>query len=226
MENLKNFNVLLAEDDSTLRDEIKETLSIFFKNVFPCENGKVALDTYNNNNIDIIFTDYVMPELDGHKFSQQIREKDKNIPIIFITNYTDKEKLLNLITLNVTDFLIKPINYDNLITSLEKLNDLVKKEEKSTIIKLNNKIKYDTSNKVLFIEDKEIKLTKNEIAFIEILVQNLNSIISFDTLSYSFGDEYKSEHAIKNIIYRLNQKVEINFLKNVQGVGYKIETTI
>lgn len=223
MKNLQNINLLLIEDDTNLRNELEETLAIFFKNIYSAINGKEALDVFAKEKIDIIFTDYVMPVMDGCSFAKEIRKNDRFIPIIFITNYTDKEKLLNLMTLNITDFLIKPINYDNLIESLEKINANIepKNENKNEII-ITDKIKYIPDDKILMVEEKEISLTKNEIIFIEILVKNLDSIIEYESLSYAFSDQYKSEQAIKNLIYRLNQKIKIEFLKNIQGVGYKL----
>mgnify|MGYP001110581047 CR=1 FL=1 len=219
MKNLQNINLLLIEDDTNLRNELEETLAIFFKKIYSAINGKEALDVFAKEKIDIIFTDYVMPVMDGCSFAKEIRKNDRFIPIVFITNYTDKEKLLNLMTLNITDFLIKPINYDNLIESLEKLNANIKQENE---IIITDKIKYIPDDKILMVEEKEISLTKNEIIFIEILVKNLDSIIEYEALSYAFSDQYKSEQAIKNLIYRLNQKIKIEFLKNIQGVGYKI----
>lgn len=225
MNKLKNLNALLLEDDDSLRDELKEILSIFFKNVYSAENGLVGLDLYKSKNIDIIFTDYVMPQMDGCTFIKKIRESNKDIPVLILTNYTDKDKLLSLITLNITEFLIKPVNYENIVEVLEKIDSSLDLEPNSNFIKINNHIDYDKEKKCLIINDKEVSLTKNEISFIEILITNQNSTISFESLAYAFDNTYKSEQAIKNMIYRLNQKTKVKFLKNIQGIGYKIDNS-
>ena len=72
---LKSLNLLLVEDDNELRNSIKETLSIFFKNVFVAQNGLEALDIYTEKSVNLIITDYVMPTMNGYELCKKIREK-------------------------------------------------------------------------------------------------------------------------------------------------------
>ncbi|MBP6713389.1 MAG: response regulator, partial [Aliarcobacter sp.] len=62
---LKNLTLLLVEDDEELRNSIKETLSLFFKEIITAPDGESALSIYLKNNIDLIITDYVMPTMNG-----------------------------------------------------------------------------------------------------------------------------------------------------------------
>lgn len=225
MEKLKNLNILLLEDDLNLKNELSEILSIFFKKVISCEDGSEGLKIFHREIIDVIFTDYVMPTMDGYTFTKKIRELNKEIPIIFLTNYTDKDKLIKLITMNISDFLVKPVNYNDLLKSLKKLNDSIVEVVDTNIIQINKYIIFDKNNKTLNISGKEINLTKNELLLIEILSHNMNSTVSLELLCNSFGNTYKSEQAIKNIVYRLNQKTKVKFLKNIQGIGYKIDNS-
>ena len=77
---LKNLTLLLVEDDEELKESIKETLALFFKNVFVAQNGLEALDIYSQNSIDLIITDYVMPIMNGYELCKNIREKNRKIP--------------------------------------------------------------------------------------------------------------------------------------------------
>ena len=94
---LKNMTLLLVEDDEELRNSIKELLSIFFKNIFVASNGLEALEIYSKNSINLIITDYVMPIMNGCDFCKEIRQKNKKIPLVIMSNYSDKEKLLKSI---------------------------------------------------------------------------------------------------------------------------------
>lgn len=223
MKKLKSLTILLLEDDLNIRNDLSKILSVFFKNVISCENGSKGLKIFEEEKIDVIITDYVMPIIDGYTFTKMIRELDKKIPIIFLTNYSDKDRLLKLITMNISDFLIKPLNYDILVKSLKKLTNLIEDIPEIIILKINESINFDKNNKALYIQDKKIFLTKNELILIENFAKNVNSTISLESLRNSFGHVEKSDQAIKNIIYRLNLKANVRFLKNIQGIGYRID---
>ena len=99
---LKRLTILLVEDDEELRDGLSQTLSIFFYKVIIAKNGIEAMEILVQNKIDMIITDYVMPLMDGEEFSRQIRINDHKIPISIISNYSEKEKLMKLIDLELT----------------------------------------------------------------------------------------------------------------------------
>ncbi|MGC6739075.1 response regulator transcription factor, partial [Escherichia coli] len=64
-------------------------------------DGKEAIEIYNSRKIDILILDYVMPNLNGYETAKTVRENNKKIPILITSAYTDKEKLLNAIELNL-----------------------------------------------------------------------------------------------------------------------------
>ena len=121
---LKNLTLLLVEDDEELRNSIKETLSLFFKEIITAPDGESALSIYLKNNIDLIITDYVMPTMNGFELCKEIRVKNRKIPLVIMSNYSDKEKLLKSITLGLKDYLIKPIEYNQLLETLEKMSEV------------------------------------------------------------------------------------------------------
>ncbi len=112
---LKSLSILYAEDDLVIQNSISRILKMFFKEVHIANDGNEALEIYQNNKIDVMMLDYVMPNLDGYQTAKFIREINKKIPIIIVSAYTDKEKLLNAIELNLIKYLEKPILHDDLI---------------------------------------------------------------------------------------------------------------
>ncbi|MFY4749289.1 response regulator transcription factor [Arcobacter cryaerophilus gv. pseudocryaerophilus] len=222
---LKNLNLLLVEDDQELRSSIKETLSIFFKNVFTANNGLEAIDTYSNKSIDLIITDYVMPTMNGYELCKKIREINRKIPLVIMSNYTDQEKLLKSISLELTDYIIKPIEYKQLLATLIKM---VEKLERENLLSFNittNK-KYNFFTKEIYDEKEKqhIKLTKSEVIILELLINNLDKVLTIENIEYSLSPlEHKSEQAIKNVIHRLRSKLPKNLLSNIKGIGYKLK---
>ena len=135
---LKDSSILYLEDDEVIR---KETSSIFekiFKKVYTAEDGIIGLNLYNleKDNIDIILTDINMPNKDGINFMKDVRELDSSIPILIVTAFNDIDILINAIKLNVTDYIIKPMQLNS-------------------TLKILNKVLQETINQKLFIKQKQ-----------------------------------------------------------------------
>ena len=222
---LKRLTILLVEDDEELRDGLSQTLSIFFYKVVIAKNGIEAIEVLAQNKIDMIITDYVMPLMDGEEFSRQIRITDHKIPIAIISNYSEKEKLMKSIDLELTSYLLKPISYNDLTNCLK---NMIKKLEKYNFydFEINSNINYNFSTKEIISDNKNIigKLSKSEIVILELLIKNPNTIISVETIqAYLSLNEIKSEQAIKNVIYRLRKKIGKDVIQNLNNLGYSFK---
>lgn len=219
---LKNLTLLLVEDDEELKNSIKETLSIFFKNIITAKDGQEALLIYSKSNIDLIITDYVMPLMNGYELCRELRDKNRKIPLVIMSNYSDQEKLLKSITLELTDYLVKPIEYKQLVETLLKMIEKLEREN-LLYFKIDEDKKYNYFTKEI-VDEKDnsaTKLTKSEIVILELLIESINKIVTTETIEYNLSPtEPKSEQAIKNIIHRLRTKLTKNLISNVQGVGY------
>lgn len=219
---LKKLTLLLIEDDKELKDGLSETLSIFFNKILTAENGIEALKILESNNIDMIITDYVMPLMDGEEFCRNIRNKNYKIPITIISNYYEKEKLIKLIDLELTNYVLKPVNYEDLIDCLKKMINKLEKLDFHDF-QINKNIKYSFLTKELIDIENNIttKLTKSEVIFLELLLKNANTIIPIETIQLNLSlSEVKSEQAIKNIIYRLRKKIGRDTIQNLNNLGY------
>lgn len=222
LEKLKKMSILLVEDDDELRDGLSQTLAVLFNKVILANNGFEASKILKLNKIDMIITDYVMPLMDGHKFCRYLRDNNYNLPITIISNYSEKEKLIKLIDLELTNYLLKPISYNDLINCLISM---IKKIEKlnPNNFQISNLLRYNFLTKELINENQNIviKLSKSEIVVLELLLKNINSIISIEMIQSSLSpNEIKSEQAIKNIIHRLRNKIGKDFIQNLQSLGY------
>jgi len=217
---LKHLTLLLVDDDTELLDTLKITFSLFFKNVLTASNGVEAIKIHEITSVDMIVTDYVMPHLNGYEFCIEIRKKDKKIPIVIMSNYSEKDKLLNSIPLQLIDYLIKPIDYKILMKTL--LSMVNKLEENSFIEEfLSDTICFNIITKKLTKDNHIIPLTKSEIILLNTLLKFKNNIVTEDMFIYAFDVE-KSENSqsIKNHIYRLRKKIGLDIILNIKGVGY------
>ncbi|WP_192894500.1 response regulator transcription factor [Arcobacter suis] len=220
--------MLLIEDDEELQDNLYQTLSIFFKKVILAKNGMEGIEKLKSHKIDMIISDYVMPIMDGEEFCRYLRKNNYNIPVTIISNYYEKEKLIKLIDLELTNYLLKPISYNELIDCLK---NMLKRIDKLSLndFQINYDINYNFLTKELINNKKntQYKLSKSEIILLELLLNNPNSIISIETIqSHLSPNEIKSEQAIKNIIHRLRLKIGKDNIQNIQSLGYSFRKEI
>ncbi|RXJ91709.1 DNA-binding response regulator [Arcobacter sp. CECT 8983] len=219
----KYLNILIVEDDIEIQNNLKKTLSLLFKQVFTAKDGLEAFRNYKELEIDIIISDYVMPNMDGYELSRKIREEKDDIPIIILSSFMDIEKLQKCIPLELTSFLEKPIAFDKL---LEQINNSIEKLEKSSRLKykLTKEITYCKKKKCLFIKDDKIELTFNESKLLELLCNYKNEIIEFDTIINFLNNENEeiNKNSVKNIVYRLRKKLPADLISAHRNLGYAL----
>lgn len=115
------FNILVVEDHRDLLEITCLFLTRKGYNVIPAENGSEALGKIESNYIDLCVLDLMMPEMDGYEFIDLIKRHNYDFPIIVTTAksaFVDMEKGF---TLGADDYLVKPINYDELNLRIKAL---------------------------------------------------------------------------------------------------------
>lgn len=112
------LSLLYVEDDISLQTQTKELFESLFESVTVTSCGKEALENYMNNDYDMVITDVKMPNMDGVELVKKIREITINQEIIITSAYNDSDSLMSFINLNVSNFILKPINTKNLITTI------------------------------------------------------------------------------------------------------------
>lgn len=217
---LKEFTLLLVEDDLELLNKLNIILSIFFRKVITAIDGKDALEIFKKENIDMIISDYSMPNMNGYELFKAIRKIDKNIPLVIISNYSDSEKLLKSIPLSLASYLIKPVDYTTLTTTLLEMVERLEEGFISTYV-ISDDLIYDKVKKELQDNNIPVTLSKSEIVTLELLLQNKNKILPTHEIELNLDPiENKSNQAIKSLIYRLRKKVGKDKILNIPGFGY------
>ena len=223
---LKNLNILYIEDEKNIRLNIKKTLELFCENVFDAENILNAKEILTKQRIDIIISDINLPDMSGIDFVKEIRIKDKTIPIILLSAYTDKEFLLEATKLKLVDYLTKPINFKDLNNALQKCVEEIL-DNSRYIITFKNNIQYNVSHNCLIDDNKkeEIHLTNKELDLLNFLIKNNNRICSADELKSVIWDDYleATDSALKNLLNKIRKKIGKESIINISGVGYKLE---
>ena len=219
---LKNLKVLLVEDDSDSKKIMHDVLSDNFEKVFTAQNGDEGLKKFKKYNPNMVITDVFMPISDGLDMTRYIKEISKDTPVIVLSAHSEKETLLKAIDVGVDKYLIKPIMADDLLKTIE--NVAKSKIETANIIQVANGYSFNKIKRVLIRDGVEISLTKKELAFISLLIKRLGTLVLHDEIkSVVWVGESVTEAAIRTFVKRVRDKVGNNFIKNVPGLGYKID---
>lgn len=217
------MKVLVVDDEKLIRDVIKEYASLENYEIFEAENGIEALKVIDEENIDVIVLDIMMPKMDGYTFFKELK-KDHNIPTIILSARNDEyDKLLGF-DLGVDDYLTKPFSPKELMARIKAVTRRGKRKEDKFIY---NTLVVDFIGHTITIDDKEIKVTPKEFEILSYFINNQNVAISREALlnklwGYDyFGDDRTIDTHIKMLRNNLGQYRDL--IKTVRGIGYKFE---
>jgi len=115
------MKVLLVDDSGTMRTIQKRCLSkLGIEDVTEAEDGVQALERFEAGTFDIVLSDWNMPNMDGLQLLKEIRQRNKDIPVIMITTEAERARVVTAIQAGVSDYLVKPFTPDSLKSKLER----------------------------------------------------------------------------------------------------------
>ncbi|MCX8110297.1 MAG: response regulator [Syntrophorhabdaceae bacterium] len=124
------MNVLVVDDFSTMRKIIKNVLKqIGIESVLEAENGKIALDLLKKEEVNLIISDWIMPEMTGIDFLKACKEDEhiKKIPFIMVTAEAQKGNIMEAIKSGVDNYIVKPFTPEKLQAAIEKAKERIGK---------------------------------------------------------------------------------------------------
>lgn len=215
----KNYTILCVEDEDGIRKRVVNTLKYYFKDVLEASNAEEGYELYLEYKPDIILSDIEMPNKNGIYMVKKIREKDLKTIIIMVTAYSSEEYLMDLINLNINQYVLKPIYADNLLNGIIKgLGDKLTKN-----LIFSNNCYFDVQKHELFYKNEEITLRKREKDFLILLYKNRNQVLTYYQIEeYIWKDKSMSMTALKTFIKELRQKLPIELIQNISQTGYKL----
>ncbi|AWX58843.1 MULTISPECIES: response regulator transcription factor [Brevibacillus] len=229
---MTKYQVLVVDDEAEIRDAIEIYLKNESMTVFKASNGLEALEVLENEEIQLILMDIMMPKMDGMTATFQIRQK-KNIPIIMLSAKSeDTDKILGL-NIGADDYVTKPFNPLELIarvkSQLRRFTNLGSAQMTEDEIQVRG-LTLNKSTKNVAIDGNEVRLTATEYKILELLMENKGRVFSIEEIYERVWKEpyMNAENTVAVHVRRIREKIEINpkepkYLKVVWGIGYKIE---
>ena len=214
---MKNYSILLAEDEIGTQEELKDILSFLCKEVYVASDGLEALALYEEHKPDLIISDIQMPKLSGLEFIKRIRKDDKETAIAIVSAYTDVDLLLLATELHLLKYLVKPITKSKLLEVFR----LFKASKEVLEIQIDEAYVFHKDKCLILQNETEHLLTQRESDFL-VLLYDTKALVTYADLETFLGIEF-NDNAIRQFIKKFRQKLPKGFLRNVQNSGYIIE---
>lgn len=230
-------HVLVAEDESAIREFIVINLMRSGYKVTQAENGLQALELYKNTDeeIDIAILDIMMPEMDGLTVCKEIRSLNENIGIIMLTAKTQEMDKITGLMMGADDYVTKPFSPSELMARVDAIYRRVsvntrsaEKVSESEYLLRSGEFVLNLRNRTLTKSGKLIELTQVEFQIMEYFLSNQGAALDRnDILAHVWGDHYFGEDKVVDVnIRRLRMKIEDvpsnpTHLTTVWGMGYK-----
>lgn len=217
----KELIILVVEDAIKTRESLINVLSERFSKVIGAQNGDEGLKKFKKFKPDLVITDIAMPIMDGLDMAREIKEISDDVPIVVLSAYSEKERLLRSIDIGIDKYLIKPVDIEELFKVLDCL--VGEKIEANMLVKISEEYQFNKTKRTLIHNGQEIVLTKKELAFISLLLKQPGVLVLHEDIKKNVWiGEHVSNTAVRTFIKRVRDKVGEDFIKNVPSLGYKI----
>ncbi len=213
------MKILLVEDDNFIGESIKDYLEFEGNRVDYFDSPIKALEEIYPEHYDIFLLDVNMPGMSGYEFYDELKNYAKDIPVIFITAYSDIEHIKKAFDLGAADYIKKPFELEELELRIKRLVF-----KKTNNIKITENYEFDLNKLRLFYQGEEVELTQNEKYFLEVLIKNIGQVVEFERFrDYVWDGKDICDNTIRTQVKKLRSKLKEDVIKNVRGIGYKIE---
>lgn len=223
--------VLVVDDEKSLRDFVRRNLEARHYKVLTASNGLEAMATFNNEKVDLVILDLMMPHMDGLETTRRVRELSKT-PIIILTALGEEADKVRAFDLGADDYLTKPFGVGELMGRIKAVLRRARWLEPSSNEEqlVRGDIRVDMERHLVTVRDSSIDLTPTEFNLLVYLLKHSGKVLSHRVILQNvWGMEYGNEaEYLRVYIGRLRQKIEVDALNprhllTEHGMGYRFE---
>lgn len=227
------YNILICDDEKDIVNALKIYLTNDNYKLFEAYDGLEALDVIENEEIDIVLLDIMMPRLDGISVLAKVREK-YNMPVILLTAKSeDTDKILGL-NVGADDYITKPFNplevAARVNSQLRRFKKFGASVDTPSVLGVGG-IEMDDESKSVTVDGKPVTLTPKEYDILKLFLKSPNKVFSPKEIYRNVWNEdpmYGNDNTVAVHIRHLREKIEINsneprYIKVIFGQGYILE---
>ncbi len=227
------MKILIAEDDLNIREGLKDLLSREGYEILAAENGRIAVELFQQKQPDFVILDIMMPEMDGYAVCREIRKQDNDIPIIFLSAKSEEIDRVIGLELGADDYISKPFGTREVVARIRAITRRYLKTQPQAILQdqfefgdltvYPNELRAKRS-------DQSLDLSLREIKILQQLAEHKGEVLSRDHLfNTCWGYDYMpNSRTLDQHISKLRKLIEHNatnpqLIKTVRGAGYRYE---
>ena len=226
-----NKKILLVEDDQNFGAILKDYLMLNDFDVILAKNGMEGFEKFKKDTYDLCILDVMMPYKDGYTLAKEIREKNKEVPIIFLTAKSMKEDVLKGYKVGADDYLNKPFDSEVLLMKIRAIIQRKSSDTKTDVTKfefqvgnfhLNSKLRFLT-----FKNQEPIKLSPKENELLKLLVLYENDLMPRELALTKIwrDDNYFTSRSMDVYIAKLRKYLKLDEnveILNIHGEGFRL----
>ncbi|MDS9472351.1 response regulator transcription factor [Sporosarcina pasteurii] len=220
--------ILIIEDDGAIHSLIKEALTIQGFQTVSAYSGTEGQLLFEQNQVDIILLDLMLPGMDGEELLREIRNHSA-IPVIVISAKNDQASKLELLMNGADDYVTKPFDIKELIARINIQLRHAAKAVHSELEEISYKdIRVNLDTREVKVNDEIIHLTGREYAILLLFLENPQKVFSRANIYESVWNEpfFDSDQTINMHISNLRRKMNVqgaNYIKTIWGIGFKFD---
>lgn len=208
------------EDDALLGDGIQKSLGHLGFTVDWLRDGRQGENALTSEEYAAVVLDIGLPQQDGLTLLQSVREKGLHTPVLILTARDGKLDKLKGFNLGADDYVIKPIDMEELAA---RLRALIRRSAGRASPRIQvGAVEIDPETHQTWCEGKSVELSAKEFAVLELLMQNAGRVLTRAQLEQSlYGWEDSADsNTIEVFIHHLRKKLGSNFIQTLRGIGY------
>jgi two-component system, OmpR family, response regulator VicR len=224
-------HLLYVEDDESLSFVTRDNLELNGYEVKYCSDGSQALEAIRSGQkFDLCILDVMLPHVDGFTLATEIRKRDDQVPIIFLTAKSMKQDKIHGLTIGADDYMTKPFSIEELLL---KIDIFLRRTKYTNILKSNTPLMigryaFDYKNLHLACDEYSETLTQKEADLLKLLNEHRNQVIKrAEILETIWGkDDYFLGRSLDVFISRLRKYLGLDDrikIENIHGVGFKFK---
>jgi DNA-binding response OmpR family regulator len=222
------LKILLVEDDPNLGELLQEFLESKHYQTCLATDGKMGVERFMNEPFDLCILDVMMPKKDGFAVAKEIRMKDSDVPIVFLTAKSMKDDTIQGFKVGADDYITKPFNMDELLLRIQAILRRYRKDNiKQPSAFQFGGYQFDSEHQLLAFEDDKQKLTSKESAILKLFCENINQALSRSfMLKMIWGDDsYFNARSMDVYLTKLRKHLRHDDtvqIVNLHGEGFKL----
>ena len=220
-------NIFLVEDDKAIAKNITLLLQSEGFKIIHASSKNEAVNVFKNNKFDLALVDISLPDGNGFTVCTEIKEIQKNVPVIFLTASGDESSVVTGLNMGADDYIIKPFRPRELVA---RIKAALRNSGKSPSAFEISGLYVDTCSGIVKKNGNEVFLSPLEYRLLLVFISNPKSIITRDRLLNELWDaagEFVSNNTLTVYIKRLREKIEKDptspeIILTVRGTGYRL----